>query len=82
MAWAMPWTRRLGMRLVNREPGPMVIRSARAMASKVWGKGSTSGGTRNSSLILFLLAVILVSPRTRVPFSMTASSSMFEVVEG
>ena len=29
MAWAMPGTRRLGIRLVNSEPGPTVIRSAR-----------------------------------------------------
>ncbi len=39
MAWAMPGTSRLGIRLVKSEPGPMVIRSARAMASRVCGRG-------------------------------------------
>src|SRR5580658_2244563 len=69
----MPRTSRFGIRLVNSEPGPMVIMSARAMASSVWGMGPTSGGTRNSSRMRPLLAVILVSPRTRVPSSMSAS---------
>ena len=44
--------------------------------------GPTLGGTRNSSLMRPLLAVILVSPRTRVPSSIKASSSIFEVVAG
>ena len=67
---------------MNSEPGPMVIRSADAIASRVCGKGFTSGGTSTSSLIRPLLAVIMVSPRTRVPSSMTASSSILDVVAG
>ena len=65
MACEIPRTSRFGIRLVKSDPGPMVITSAFAIASSVCGIGPTSGGTRNSSRMRSLLAVILVSPRTR-----------------
>src|ERR1700758_1742545 len=82
IASEMPRTSRFGMRLVNSDPGPIVITSAFAMASRVCGIGPTSGGTRKSSRIRPLLAVIFVSPRTRVPSSMSASSSRIDVAAG
>ena len=78
----MPRTSKFGIRLVNKDPGPIVIMSAWAMASRVCGMGPTSGGTRNSSRMRPLLAVMLVSPRTRLPSSMSVSNSMLEVVAG
>src|SRR5438445_1608892 len=43
IASGMPWTSRLGTRLVNKEPGPIVIRSALAIASKVLWQGPHVG---------------------------------------
>ena len=82
IASGIPRTSKLGIRLVNKEPGPIVIRSALAIAAKVCGSGSTSGGISASSQIMPLLAVMLVSPRTRVPSSKDASSSTLDMVAG
>ena len=82
IASGIPHTSRFGIRLVKSEPGPTVIKSARAIAAKVCGSGSGPGGTRNNSDIRPLLAVMLVSPLTREPSSINASNSMSAVVAG
>ena len=43
MASAIPRTSRLGIRLVKSDPGPMVMRSALAMASRVCGHRADIG---------------------------------------
>ena len=82
MASGIPRTSRFGTRLVNRDPGPMVIMSALAIASSVSGKGFASSGTICRRAIRKRLAVIFVSPKTVEPSFIRASSCTFAIVEG
>ncbi len=70
------------MRLVKSEPGPRVMRSALAMASRVSGSGLTLGGSSMSSRMTSWLAVMLVSPRTREPLAMRAARVTLSEVTG
>ncbi len=64
IASGMPLTSRFVISDVYSEPGPSVIRSALAIASSVWGRGSAPEGSSVSSTIVFLLRVMFVSPST------------------
>ena len=65
-------TSRFGTRLVNSDPGPIVIRSAFSMASSAARAGFAFIGAMRSSTMRRWLAVMLVSPRTTDPSSMMA----------
>src|SRR5258706_14598206 len=77
-----PSTSRLGMMLVNSDPGPRVIRSALAIAFSVAGSGRHLPGRRRIREIGERLLLIRVSPVTRRPFSRVASRTMFLAVAG
>src|SRR6266568_456436 len=74
IASGTPRTRTLGMQLVNSDPGPMLMRSALEIASSTWGRGRALAGTRRNRAMPLRLAVILVSPRTRLPLCISASN--------
>jgi len=82
-ASGIPRTSRFVINEVYNEPGPRVIRSAFAIASSVSGSGSAiAGSSRSSTMLLRLLAVMLVSPRTTEPSSICAASLTLVFVEG
>ena len=70
------------MMLVNREPGPMVIRSARAMASRVSSSGRQRRGRSDSETMRDRVLLMLVSPATTLPSSRCASRTTLASVEG
>src|SRR5579864_8319284 len=82
MASGTPRTRRLVTRLVNSDPGPIVMTSAAAMAARACGKGSGFGGTICNSTMRCWLALMLVSPSTSEPSSIRALSCTFAEVAG
>src|SRR5271165_5751981 len=75
-------TSRFGTRLVNSDPGPIVIRSAVLMACRAASAGRAFIGAIRNSVMRRLLAVMLVSPRTTEPSSMIAYSCALLVVAG
>ncbi len=78
----MPRTSRLEITEVKSEPGPSVMRSAVAMASRVSGSGSHCAGSSMSSTMRDFEAEMRVSPRTSVPSSILAASVALAVVAG
>src|ERR1035441_11012633 len=75
-------TSRFGIRLVNSDPGPMVIKSAVSMAWSAAAAGFAFAGAIRNSVMRRWLAVMLVSPRTTDPSSMIAYSCALLVVAG
>ena len=69
------------MQLVKSDPGPMLTMSAWRMASSACGSGRTLAGTRRRRAMPLRLAVMLVSPRTRLPSRIKASSWTLLLVE-
>ena len=55
----LPCTSRFGIRLVNSEPGPIVIKSAFDIASSVSGRGLAFSGTMRKRTMRKRLAVLL-----------------------
>ena len=71
------------MMLVNSDPGPSVMRSALAIASRVSCIGLTPRRLQPNSLDpRSALAEILVSPSTFDPSARVASSTTFVAVDG
>src|SRR6516225_5027321 len=82
MALAISGINRLGRMLVYSDPGPRRIRFALRMASTALGMGRTRRGDSVSLSIRDRLALMRVSPCTRLPFSSLATRWTLERVEG
>ena len=82
MAAGMPSTRRLGITLVNSEPGPKVITSASFRALTAAASGRTFRGRSRTDLIRCRLRLMRVSPTTFTPLSRVASSATLSDVAG